>query len=281
MICEKIFLPVNYSDKIKTSDKNPFINTYILDNFEALDPDRKRPLVVICPGGGYGHLSPREGEAIAIKMNSMGYHAVVLNYSLAPMEWPQALCDLAEAVYYCRCNADKWHVDVNKIIVGGFSAGGHLAASLGCYWNASLLKQYLPYPQDSYKPNALMLCYPVITAEKELCHPGSIVNVLGDSHQDNRDAVSLEKHVNSDVPPVFMWHTVKDQSVPAENSMLFAIALRKAGVDFEYHLFNQGLHGLALATAETSKKDGSAILEECAVWPELFNNWLKTLWPSD
>ena len=277
MIHQTIQLPVHYAGRLDNNDFKPYLTTYLLDNYADLDPARKRPLVLICPGGGYSHLSVRESEAVAIKMNALGFQAVILHYSVAPMDFPVAACDLAEAIYYARHHADDWHIHADRIILCGFSAGAHLCATLGCFWNTSLLSDYLPYKNADIEPNALLLCYPVITAQKAFCHEDSVQHVLGKSSPTDadRNLVSLENHVTEDMPPVFMWHTVADEAVPAENSLLFARALRRAGVPFEYHLFNRGRHGLGLATAETSKPDGRTVEEECAVWPELFAAWLK------
>ena len=109
----------------------PTLTTYILDNYDEFSALRKRPAVIICPGGGYARLSNRETEAIAIKMNTLGFHALVLRYSVAPMDFPAALLDAAEAMYYTRSHCKEWNIDENKIILCGFSAGGHLAASVG------------------------------------------------------------------------------------------------------------------------------------------------------
>lgn len=264
---EKINLPVNYQGKIFNSNQKPFIKTYFLETTEKL------PLVVVCPGGGYEHLSVRESEPVAKKFNSLGFHAVVLTYSLAPMEFPAALCDLAECVALVRENSDKWNVDSDKIIVCGFSAGGHLAASLGCYWKNGILQDLLPYTPEETRPDYLILCYPVITADSAYCHEGSIENVLGKENLDVRDFVSLENHVDETFPPTFMWHTTADESVPTENSLLMAMALRKEKIKFEYHLFERGPHGLALATPETAKDDGTCQEKECSIWPDLFKNW--------
>ncbi|AEE17942.1 alpha/beta hydrolase [Treponema brennaborense] len=277
MIHENIPLPVQYTDKgVKRGSALPYMTTYILDNYDEIDAERKRPLVVICPGGGYEHLSNREAEAVAIKMNAAGFHAVVVWYSLAPMDFPAALLDLCEAVRFVRTHAALWHVDEKRIIVGGFSAGGHLAASLGVYWNAPLIGKYLPYGADEVRPDGLLLSYPVITAG-EFAHTGSIRNVLGGTAEFTAADVSLETLVTGAVPPVFMWHTDTDTCVPPENSLRFAAALRTAGVSLEYHLFRRGVHGIGLATAETSAPDGSAVQPECAVWADLFAVWLKNL----
>lgn len=285
MIHQTIQLPVHYAGKLHNNGAKPFLQTYLLENYPELDPARRRPLVLICPGGGYEHLSVREAEAVAITMNALGFQAAILHYSLAPMDFPCAACDLAEAVYYARTHADDWHIYADQIILCGFSAGAHLCATLGCYWNTALLAEYLPYRNADIKPNALLLCYPVITADERYCHEGSVRNVLGKNALGKdekpqpaaRETVSLEKHVTGDVPPVFMWHTLADEAVPAENSLLFAQALRVAGVPFAYHLFTHGKHGLSLATAETSKPDGSTVEPECESWVRLFADWYKTI----
>lgn len=269
---ETITLPCHYAGKLNNGGFSPYMTTYLLDNYAEVDENRRRPLVLICPGGAYEYLSPREAEPIALRMNALGFNAAVVTYTTKPRQFPVAACDLAEAVYYARSHADEWHIYADNIIVCGFSAGGHLAATLGCYWSSGLFADYLPYKPTDIQPNALLLCYPVITADKRFCHEGSIENVMGDNCID-RNVVSLEHHVNADVPPTFIWHTFADQAVPVENSLLFADALRKAGVPFEFHLFARGGHGLALATEETSAHNGNTVEAECAVWPELFARW--------
>lgn len=279
---EKIDLPPRYYEKgVKNGNFLPSLATYIIDNSEKIDINRKRPLVLICPGGGYTWKSPREAEPVALKMLSLGFHVAILDYSVAPMDFPAAFLDLCEAVNCVRSNADLWNVDSKKIIVLGFSAGGHLAASLGVWWNSGLCQKYLPLSSEQIKPDALCLCYPVITSN-EFCHKGSIESVLGTQVKDEkmRSFVSLENQVTSDVPPVFMWHTDKDESVPLENSLEFVCALRKNHVPLEYHVFARGVHGLSLATEETASVSQSGKIErlqkECAVWPELFAAWVKT-----
>lgn len=273
MVYEKIYLNKN-SSKNSAGTEGAFLTTYILDNYENLDPARKRPFVVICPGGGYDHLSVREGEAVAVRMNALGFNAAVLTYTLTPMAFPAALTDLARAVEYVRKNASSLNTDGEKIFVLGFSAGGHLAASLGCYWNnQNILGSFIP---EEIRPNGLVLCYPVITSDERFCHEGSVQNVLGSSKY-TRDDVSLEKHITKDFPASFVWHTTEDESVPAENSLFLVLALRKAGVPFEYHLFRKGRHGLSLATEETSKPSGETIEPSCAEWVRLFANWANEI----
>ena len=279
---EKINLVPRYYEKgIKNGNFIASLTAYIIDNSEKIDISRKRPLVLICPGGGYTWKSPREAEPVALKMLSLGFHAAVLDYSVAPMDFPAAFLDLCEAVSCVRSNAEVWNVNPNKIIVLGFSAGGHLAASLGVWWNSGLCQKYLPLSPEQIKPDALCLCYPVITSN-EFRHDGSIKSLLGSQSDDKKmqEFVSLEKQVTKDVPPVFMWHTDKDESVPLENSLSFVLALRKNHVPLEYHVFALGEHGLSLATEETAffsaEKKVCRLQKECSVWPELFAAWVRT-----
>ena len=271
--------------------KNPkksSVTTYILQNYEKFSANRTRPLVIVIPGGGYSHYGEREQEAVAIKMNSLGFHSAILHYTLAPMKFPDALVDAANAVAFFRENAKKWHIDSEKIILCGFSAGGHLAASLACFWSSDFLKNYVSYNPEKIRPNYLCLCYPVITSCEKYCHEGSIQNVIGSisekeakkicdslGKKDLRQVVSIEKNISEDFPPTFVWHTVKDEAVPAKNTILLAEALYEKKIDFEYHLFNRGKHALALATKETANEDGTNSEEECAIWPELFFNWFN------
>lgn len=274
MLHETISLPVRYLDKgVKNNCAKPSLTMYILDNYEEFSAERKRPLVLICPGGGYEFLSDREAEPVAIKMNALGFHAAVLRYSLAPMDFPAALLDLCEAVALCRSRAAEWNVDTEKIVVAGFSAGGHLAASLGVYWNSPLIQKYLPLSASDVRPNALMLGYPVIKSG-DFSHESSIKNVLGGATEFTEADVSLERLVSKDTPRTFMWHTNEDNCVPLENSLEFAHALRRASVPFEYHIFEKGGHGLSLATKETAWSNGVGDEPTCATWPELFARFI-------
>lgn len=276
MIHQVINLPVQYRDKgLNNNFYQPTLTTYIMQNCSEYSEERKRPLVIVCPGGAYFFKSEREAEPIAIKLNSLGYQAVVLRYSTAPMDYPTSFLDTCEAVKYVRDHAKDWAVDPDKIILAGFSAGGHLAAHYGVYWNSGLAQKYLDYKPEELKINGLLLCYPVITSG-EKAHKYSF-EMLTNKDDSLLDEVSLEKHVNGDVPPVFMWHTYEDESVPVENSLLFAAALREKNIPLELHIFAHGGHGLSLATEETSRDDASMVQEACAVWPELFAKWLKTL----
>ena len=158
MIHEKIEI------QLKDSEFKANLFTYFLDNSPEIDPERKRPVVLICPGGGYQMTSDREAEALAVRFMAMGYHAAILRYSVAPARFPEALLQLATAVAMLRENAEKWHIDTEKIVVQGSSAGGHLAASLGVFWNKPFVAEALGMDSEKFRPNGLMLSYPVITS---------------------------------------------------------------------------------------------------------------------
>lgn len=243
---------------------------YVPDNSPEIDPKRKRPAVIICPGGAYRMTSDREAEAVAFKFLGMDLAAFVLRYSCAPARYPVALLELAESVRYVRAHAKELDLDPDKIIILGMSAGGHLAASLGTLWTNELFTDH-GYEKDMIKPNGMILCYPVITAG-EFSHSGSFDNLVGED-QKLREFLSLEKRVTTATPPTFIWHTVADQSVPVENSLLFAQALRKHGIDFEMHLYPYGRHGLSLGTKQTAKK-ANYIEPAVQSWISLVETWL-------
>ena len=232
-----------------------------------------RPLILICPGGGYGHLAFREGEPIAIKMNSLGYNACVLRYTLVPNTFPSQLFELACSISFIRNNHKLFKCNPDKIIVAGFSAGGHLAASLATMWNDDFISNALKIDKELLKPNGLLLGYPVITSG-EYAHNGSFVRLLGENYNGLLEDMSIEKRVNSSTPKTFMWHTCADESVPLENSLLMAQALRANNIPFEYHVFPKGVHGLALCTEETNTTEGTKIQLENAVWTDMFKTWL-------
>lgn len=277
MVHTRIELPAKVIEGGKEKRFTPSLTTYIIENNDEVDRNRRRPLIIICPGGAYGFKSFREAEPVALRMMSLGFNACVLDYSVAPMDFPAAFMDLCEAVRYVRRNAGKLNCDPEKIVVCGFSAGGHLAASLGVWWNSGMVEQYLAYGREEVRPNALLLGYPVISSGK-FAHQGSIANLLGSKLgiSGMMDRASLEKNVTDQTPPTFIWHTADDDCVPVQNTLLFTSALAEHGVPFESHIFRSGCHGLSLANKESA---GTPVLVEDAVsiWPELFQKFLTGL----
>ena len=256
-----------------------WIDTYFLDNYAEIDAKRRRPLILICPGGGYRMTSDREAEAVAVKYLSMGYHACVLRYSVKPAVFPRALAELAWSMKYLRVHAAEYAVDPEQIFVLGFSAGGHLAASLGAFWQEAWLADLAGAETKELRPSGLILSYPVISSGRH-GHAESFDNLLGDrkDSEEMRTYLSLENQVTSAFPPVFIWHTYEDEAVPVENTLLLASALRKAGLSLELHIFPHGPHGLSLAKEETiCAENGIGIQPHCRHWPELTDEWIREM----
>lgn len=218
-----------------------------LDVF-LLDPcgDVARPMVIICPGGGYRFCSEREADRIALQYNAAGYHAAVVYYSVAPHKAPNPIYEVAESFRIARSHADEWKLNPDKIAVCGFSAGGHLAASISSMWNCPELFSEEEIESRLHRPDASILCYPVIAPWG---HKGSFDNLVGEEEA-LREFYSVEKHVDEKTPPAFLFHTYEDKTVSVENSFTYASALRKYGVPFEFHVYPKGGHGLSLVSDE-------------------------------
>lgn len=205
--------------------------------------------VVVLPGGGYARLSDiKEGSEVAKWLNSIGISAFVVKYRLGPRyNQPNQLLDASRALRTVRYHAKDWNIDAAKIAILGFSAGGHLASTLGTKFDAGNANAKDPIDKVSSRPDLLILLYPVITMG-EYTHAGSKKNLLGDNPTPELiKNYSNELQVTKDTPPTFLMHTMTDAGVPVENSMLFAAALRRNGVPFEFHLYEQGPHGIGLA----------------------------------
>jgi len=251
------------------------MDLYIPHVSQQINPDMRRPAIVICPGGGYEHLSEREAEPIALRFLMMGFNCAVVWYRLAPNHFPAPQQDVAAAVAWLRQHAGETHTQPEGIAVMGFSAGGHVAGSLGVMWPRAELWQPIGLSPQDVRPNAMVLCYPVISGG-EYAHRGSFANLTGKSDPASHTAYSLENLVTPDTPPTFLWHTWFDGAVPVENTLMMATALRKHGVQAEVHIFPRGGHGIALANEiTTSTAYPEQTVEECTLWPELAGRFLQ------
>ena len=275
MIYEKLRIK-DISRKLKNSEA--IISAYIPENSEEININKKRETIIICPGGGYEFTSDREAEPIALKFVAQGFNAVVIRYSIAPVRYPTALLELAETVRYVREKEKEWNVDTEKVIVCCFSAGGHLAGSLGVLWNNEIIEKYLDIKNEEVKPNAMILCYPVISSG-EFAHKGSFDSLLGEKEAEiSRENLSLEKLVSIETPKTFLWHTFDDGTVPVQNSLLFSNALASNKVQFELHIYPSGVHGLGLCEEITAMNGRSEhINSHIASWFNLACQWIKTL----
>ena len=251
-----------------------YMTAYLQEKMPADPEDYRLPAIVVYPGGGYQHLSPREAEPIAMEFAAAGYQVFVLYYSLAPKRYPAPLLDGARALAAIREHAEEWCVDPARIAVCGFSAGGHAAALLGCLWNDPVIAA-AGISNEKARPDAVILGYPVITSEKGKCHEGSFESLLGEAVEEKRGAMSLETRVNAQNPPTFLWHTAADQAVPVVSSLRMAAALAEHKVPFELHVFPSGHHGLSLANRRTSGGNPDGELPEVAQWRKLCKDWLQ------
>jgi acetyl esterase/lipase len=225
------------------------------------------PVIVVCPGGGYERRASHEGEPIARWLNGIGIAAVVLNYRVTPYKHPVPLGDAQRAIRKVRHHAEEWGFDANRVGILGFSAGGHLAATAGTHFDKGKDEDESGDPIDTYgcRPDLMILCYPVITLGS-FTHAGSLLNLLG---EDPDPALvyklSNETQITMDTPSTFLWHTADDQTVPVENSMMFAAELSLNKIPFELHVFESGAHGLGLAESSP----------EVRVWSDVCGRWLK------
>ena len=231
--------------------------------------DRLRPAMLIVPGGGYSFCSEREREPIANYYIAEGFQSFTLDYSVAPVKYPQQLIEGCMAVAYIKENAEKFYVDKNHVATIGFSAGGHLAGMLATITDEQVVKDALGDRANLTRPDAVILAYPVITFG-EFAHKGSADNLCGDNN-DLKEYLSLEKRVDKNSSPAFIWATANDGCVPSENSLMMAMAYKKNNVPFELHVFENGAHGLSLANEEVD-----AVNVPVQAWKGACATWLKS-----
>ena len=222
--------------------------------------------IIVCPGGGYTRLADHEGRPVAEWLNTLGITAFVLKYRLGPKyHHPEPLQDAARAVRLVRSRAAEWKLDPKRIGVLGFSAGGHVASTIGTHFDGGQANASDAIERVSSRPDLLVLIYPVITMG-EFTHAGSKKQLLGDSPTPEMvKLLSNEAQVTKETPPTFLVHTANDAGVPVENSLHFAEALRKAGVAFEMHIYERGRHGFGMG-------GNDPIL---STWPARCADWLK------
>jgi acetyl esterase/lipase len=223
--------------------------------------------IVICPGGGYRGLAmDHEGHQIGRWLNSLGVAGVIVHYRVAPYKHPYPSLDAKRAVRFTRAHARQWHIDPQRVGILGFSAGGHLASTVGTHFDAGNKDAEDPIDRHSCRPDFMVLIYPVISLTASYTHTGSRDNLLGSNAAPTLvRSLSNELQVRDKTPPAFLAHTTEDTVVPPENSIAFYLALHKAKVPAEIHIFEKGQHGLGLG-----RKDFAF-----SHWPELCVDWLR------
>lgn len=258
---------------LKAPEKKPSFTGIILKNYDEYCKDRKRPAVLVLPGGGYSFTSQREATPIALEFAAAGIPSFLLHYSVAPqVEFPTELVQAYAALRLIREHAAEWNLDPDRIYVCGFSAGGHLAASTGVFWNRDWVHA-LGFAGEAHKPNGMILSYPVITGG-EFAHRGSFQSLLGSQYSDELvELNSLEKQVSDETPPCFIWHTWEDAGVPVQNTLLFCNALAAHRIPFEMHVYPQGAHGLSLSNELVCEAD--RIFPKVQTWMPFAKEWIK------
>lgn len=243
-------------------------DTPTLTLYPASGSDKVATGVVVCPGGGYVHLAmDHEGEKVAQWLNRLGISAFVLKYRLGPKyHFPVELWDAQRAIRYVRAHAAEFGIEPNRIGIWGFSAGGHLASTAGTHFDNGSGNASDPIEKQSSRPDFMILAYPVVTFFEPYAHLGSLHALLGDKPDPNLvRLLSNETQVTARTPPTFLFHTTEDQTVPVENSINFYLALRRAGVPAEMHIYQKGKHGVGLAPDDPVLR----------TWPNRLADWLR------
>jgi acetyl esterase/lipase len=253
-----------------------YLTIYVNKNSPEINLKRKRPAMLIIPGGAYQIVSDREKEPIALKFLAEGYNCFCLDYSVKAFSYPTQLIEGAMALAYIRLNAEELVVDTEHVCAVGFSAGGHLTACLATIFDDDAIVKALKENAKLVRPDAVMLSYPVLTSEEKYWHKTTIETVT-QGKKSLLAKLSPEKQVRKDSSPAFIWHTREDGGVNVFNSILMASAYAEHGVSFDLHIYDRGPHGLSLATKETAPYDNNKYCNKCAsTWVRLACNWLET-----
>lgn len=260
-----------FAPALKESDA--VLTTYVRPQEGFLAEEGGRWGVIVLPGGGYQVNAKSEGEPVALAFLGAGVQAFLLEYSVAPARWPQQLLEVASAIAWLRANASKYGVASDKIAVCGFSAGGHLAGCAANLWGHPVIAEKLGLTDEQARPDAAVLCYPVITMG-EFGSSMTRANLFGG--EVTAPETSLEKSVTRRNPPTFLWATCTDGSVPVENTIMYASALREQEIPFEVHIFDRGPHAMGLATGESAWQVDRTD-ERAWAWHPLCVSWLKRL----
>ena len=271
MLCEHIHLK-DYFPFLGEEGRDPVLTTYLPQRMG--EESGKRLAILICPGGAYENVSPREAEPVALNLMSEGFNVFVLTYSVAPHRFPAQLREVAAAMEIIHRNADRWETDAHRIAMMGFSAGGHLAAHYSCGYDCDQVREKLP---ESFPVKASVLCYPVISARPDCAHVRSIENVTGESYplcEETMKKFSCDELVTDKTPPAFLWHTAEDAVVPVANSLRYAAALSAHQIPVEMHIYPAGPHGLSTVDQRTCITLNSKVCR-AHEWLREVAGWLK------
>ncbi|MEE1187342.1 MAG: alpha/beta hydrolase [Acutalibacteraceae bacterium] len=278
MIVEKIHLKEIFTD-VLPDDTDPVVEMYLQTNMSEIGKEnQKRPAMIICPGGAYMQCSRLEAEPIALNFLSEGYNTFIINYSVVNHSFPTQLIEIAALIELIYSKQDEWNIDTDKLVIIGFSAGGHLASHYTNSFDCDEVRKVFP---ESKGVNACVLCYPVISAEERFIHKVSFERVSGKKELTDEDInkFSTDRLVSEKTPPTFLWHTTEDNSVPVGNSLIYASALEKCKIPFELHIYPYGRHGLSTCDAQVLPQGESSM--ECNIynhrWLEEVKRWLQLI----
>ncbi len=259
-----------------TLDEHSYIDAYIAAKTEKCT----RKAILIIPGGGYGFVSViNEGEPIAQAFMPYGYNAFVLNYSVGGEKiFPTQLIQASKAIKHIKDNADEYGIDKDEIFAVGFSAGGHLTATLGTMWNKKDIYDEVDMPYSYNKPKGIMLIYPVISGVSEYSHKGSFQNLFGTDNpsEEQLKAASVELCVSTESSPAYIVHAANDTCVPVENALLLADAYSKVNIPFEMHIYPRGEHAFALGNKITWYGETEHIMHGLSDWVENAVRWANS-----
>lgn len=285
-------------------NETALIRAYVPDPEVGYHLYRKRPGIILAPGGAYLIHATREKEGVALEFLAKGYNVFILEYSLGfssreikesgakkldtNIRYPIPVLEMMEAIHYIKEHSNDFNLDPSRLFLLGFSAGAHLCASCGVFWNSPEFTNQLSFQpqQEELKVSGMILCYPLINPcpkkkfilndpeNPETALVNEFLFQTQTPSKKQRDAVNLAKHVDSMTIPTFIWHSVDDPIVYAADTTRFILALQENGVNCEYHLFDRGGHGLGLAN-KTYARTGDEIQPDIAVWTTLAQNWME------
>ena len=275
MVYEKLHLK-DYFGFLGENGNDPILEIYLPYNMPEMNwQNRKRPCMLVCPGGGYRVCSQREKEPIALNFLPEGFNVFVLTYTCEPARFPTQIREVAAVMELIYKNAENWNCDTSKVSIIGFSAGGHLAAHYSTMFDCKEVREVFP---ESKAVNGSVLSYPVITAEEGKCHQGTFQNLLGHYplSEEEMDYFCPNRCVKENTPPAFIWHTAADNAVPVISSLRYATALSNHKIPFELQIYPEGRHGLGTADLQTyNPEDVDRATKYAHKWLEQVKNWLK------